>query len=495
MKTFPLLCAACLTLACADPEPAATPSAALRDESPVATSATEGVIENGAFWRDTRGQRIEAHGGGFLQVGDVWYWFGEDKAHSGAGFRGVNCYASRDLVNWALRRAVVTPRSAPELSAPDRIIERPKVIYNARTRKYVMWLHWEGKDYAEAKAGVFSSDTVDGPYRFHSAFRPLDHMSRDDTLFQDDDGKAYFISAANHNADLMVYALTDDYLRVARLVAKLWPGAYREAPAMFKQAGTYYLITSGATGWDPNQAKYATAKNLAGPWSALTNLGNANTFDTQPTYVLPIHGRDTTTFLLAGDRWKDPDLASSKYVWLPLTVRGTSLSLAFHERLRVDLATGSWSAVTDPLVPQRGWKVVRASSEETSKEDGRAARAFDGDPRTFWHTRYTGGELPYPHELVIDLGATYELAGLRYLPRQDNNDNGTIGSFALYASDDPGRWGVPVTRGAFDAGTGRKRVTFAKVNARYVRFVGEREQLGRVWASVSELELIGRAAP
>ena len=121
-----------------------------------------------------------------------------------------------------------------------------------------MWLHWDGNSYADAEAGVFTSPTIDGNYTLRSHFRPNNNMSRDDTLFKDDDGKAYFISAANENADLMLYELADDYLTIKRQVMRL-STAKREAPAMFKQGGRYFIITSAATGWDPNQAQYFSA--------------------------------------------------------------------------------------------------------------------------------------------------------------------------------------------------------------------------------------------
>ncbi len=433
------------------------------------------------------GQRIEAHGGGFLLEGDTWYWIGEDKSHNAAGFRAVNCYASRDLSRWEFRNAIITRDTPPELRASDRIIERPKLIYNERTRKYVMWLHWEGMSYATAEAGVFSSDTVCGDYTFHHSFRPNGNMARDDTLFKDDDGKAYFVAAARENADLIIYELTADYLEVARQLVTLWVDAYREAPALFKHEGRYFLVTSGATGWDPNQARYASATSLAGPWSALQNLGNGTSYDTQPTFILPIHGSKTTTYVYAGDRWQDPDLGSSKYIWLPLKLSGTSLTLDDYEQWTLNLTTGEWSAQDDYL-PQSSWKLLRATSEEVEAENGAASRAFDDSPSTFWHTRYSGGTMPQPHAIEIDLGAEHALTAMRYLPRQDGNPNGTVAQYELYASLDSSDWGAAVSSGELGAGASGKRVNFPAKKARYVRFVAAREVAGRPHTSIAELD-------
>ena len=76
---------------------------------------------------------------------------------------------------------------------------------------------------------MFTSPTIDGNYTLRSHFRPANNMSRDDTLFKDDDGKAYFISAANENADLMLYELADDYLSIQRTVLQAVDGEARSA--------------------------------------------------------------------------------------------------------------------------------------------------------------------------------------------------------------------------------------------------------------------------
>lgn len=446
-------------------------------------------IHNGGFWNDVDDRRIEAHGGGFILVGDTWYWIGEDKSGNSGGFKSVNCYSSKDLEHWKFENDIITKATTSDLATAGRIIERPKVIYNDSTKQFVMWVHWEGNNYADAKAGVFTSSTVCGDYTYKSAFRPNDNMSRDDTLFKDDDGKAYFLSAANENADLVLYELSADYLTVERQVATLWAGSKREAPALFKQDGRYYLITSACTGWDSNQAQYASATAIGGPWTALKNIGNSTTFDTQATYVIPVVGSKTTTYVYASDRWQDPDLVSSKYIWLPLKLSGTTLSMDFYEQWQLNLTTGEWNT-NDGMVPQGGWKLIHTDSEETEGENGRATNAFDNSASTFWHTAYTGTTPAHPHEIQIDLSATYAIQGLRALPRQDKDDHGIIARYEFYASEDASNWGNPVATGTFDATRTGKTVSFPRRNAHYVRLVALSEINGGDWASLAELDLV-----
>jgi len=451
------------------------------------------TIKNGGFWNDTGGKRIEAHGAGLIKVGDTWYWIGEDKSGNSGTFRGVNAYASKDLSSWEFKNAIITRSTSSELAASGRIIERPKVIHNDTTNQYVMWLHWDGNSYADAEAGVFTSATVDGNYTLRSHFRPNSNMSRDDTLFKDDDGKAYFVSAANENADLMLYELADDYLTIKRQVMRL-STAKREAPAMFKQGGRYYIITSAATGWDPNQAQYFSAASIEGPWTSLTNLGNSTTYDTQSAYVIPVQGSQATTYIYAGDRWQDPDLVGSKYIWLPLKISGTSLSLDYYAEWQLNLTTGRWSVnVDDGFIPQTGWTLLYTDSEETQGEDGHARNAFDDSAATIWHTQYTGTAPAHPHEIQIDLGTKYALTGFRTLPRQDKDDHGMVAQYQFYASTDRTNWGTAVASGTFNSDRNEKRVMFTSKTARYVRFVAQSEINGQPWASVAELDLIGVA--
>jgi len=455
------------------------------------------TIKNGDFWQDTASNRIEAHGAGLIRVADTWYWIGEDKSANSGGFKAVNCYASKDLSHWQFRRAIITKQTSTELAAADRIIERPKVIYNDATKKYVMWLHWEGESYATAEAGVFSSDTVDGNYTQIRHFRPNDRMSRDDTLFKDDDGTAYFLSASNENKDLSLYQLSDDYTDMKSQISTLWPGSYREAPAIMKAKGHYFIVNSAATNWDPNQQKFSTATSMQGPWSALANVGDATGFDTQTAFIIPVQGSKTTTYIYAGDRWQDPDLKGSKYIWLPLKLSGdTKLVMDFYDSWQLNVTTGEWSAgdgSNSGFIAHANWSLVSVDSQETAAEDGHATNAFDDSTSTFWHTQWQDAQPKPPHEIVIDLGANYSLTGMRYTPRQDDNPNGMVKDYEFYVSGDKANWGTAVKSGSFGTGKAPTTVVFPAKAGRFIRFVGSSEANGKAYTCVAELDVAGTA--
>ncbi|MFE1348668.1 family 43 glycosylhydrolase, partial [Streptomyces sp. NPDC058757] len=177
------------------------------------------TVTNATRFTDPAGNPVHAHGGGVLKVGSYYYWFGEDR-NADNSFRYVSAYRSTDLKTWEFRNHVLTQETDPELRGAN--IERPKVVHNAATGQFVMWMHKEGSatDYSEARAAVAVSSTVDGDYSWRGSFRPLGHMSRDITTFVDTDGTGYMISAANENADLHVYRLTPDYTGIDAQVQK-----------------------------------------------------------------------------------------------------------------------------------------------------------------------------------------------------------------------------------------------------------------------------------
>ncbi|MEU9664015.1 RICIN domain-containing protein [Streptomyces bobili] len=349
------------------------------------------TIANGTQFTDTSGNPVHAHGGGVLKVGTYYYWFGENR-NADNTFRYVDAYRSTDLKNWEFRNHVLTEASDPELATAN--IERPKVMYNASTGKFVMWMHKEnGTDYSEARAAVAVSDTVDGNYAWQGSFRPLgQHMSRDITVYVDTDGTGYMVSAARENYDLQIYRLTADYTGIASLVADPWHGGHREAPALFKRGNVYFMLTSGATGWNPNQQQYATATSLAGPWSAMTNVGDSTTFNSQTAYVLPVQGGSGTSYLYLGDRWGNSfggTVNDSRYVWLPLTFpSSTSMSMTWSPEVTLDTAAGTvsgTSATYNTLIARHSAKCADITSQ--SLWQGAQVKQYDcngGGNQKYW---------------------------------------------------------------------------------------------------------------
>lgn len=330
----------------------------------------------GEIWNDTSGNPINAHGGGLLFHEGVYYWYGEHKIEGPAGntaMVGVHCYSSTDLHHWR-DEGIVLPVSEDGEIAAGCILERPKVVFNERTGCFVMWFHleWKGRGYDCARSGVATSDSPTGRFVFRKSFRPNagqwpvnacacqrnapmagsrekipsgdpnlavlnsnvlsrdfqeGQMARDMTLFVDDDGKAYHIYSSEENSTLHISLLSDDYLEPSGKYARVFPGRWMEAPAMFKRGRKYYLIASGCTGWAPNAARGAVAENIFGPWLEFGNpcvgrnprnaIGPEQTFGGQSTHVQKIHSK-SDAYIAMFDIWNPENPIDGRYVWLPV---------------------------------------------------------------------------------------------------------------------------------------------------------------------------------
>jgi hypothetical protein len=329
------------------------------------------IFDNGYPLFDTYGDVLHTHGGGILQYGGYFYYFGENRNYNGDDtFFAVSCYRSKDLKNWEFRNHVLTRDADPDLEFAK--IERPKVVYCAATDKFVMWAHKEyGNNYNEARAAVAWCNTPDGDYTYTGSFNPLGYMSRDCTLFVDDDANGYFLSAANDNKDLHLYKLTSDYLSIDYLVTKIWLSSWREAPCLFKRNGYYFILSSGATGWTPNQAKYGYATNLAGPWSSTYDVGNSTTYSSQSHYVLTLQSSPNNSYLYMGDRWArawSDYTDRSRYIWLPLEFTSdTSMVMNWYEAISIDTETGEITNSNDSMV---GWVKVDDDDPNVSYSAG-----------------------------------------------------------------------------------------------------------------------------
>ncbi len=343
-------------------------AAPLRGQEDVPSSlAAPGPNTPGAVWLDTDGAPIQAHGGGILRVGDLWYWYGEDHGLGFGNKVGISAYSSRDLRHWRNEGVVLPKDSLPVRFRETGVAERPKVIYNATTGRYVMWMHLDANHYTDASAGVAVADSPVGPFRVVRIFRPVAYdygyapddepllherargnTFRDMALFQDDDDTAYVIYASESNRTLYVARLGSDYTDIERpaVQGRTWVRILvderREAPAPFKVDGRYYLITSGQSGWKPNEARYHVADRMLGPWTTMgdpmVGPGAATTFDSQSTFVLPLAGVCERCFVFMADRWNSSALERSSYLWLPFVVADDG-SIRIENRDRWDLST------------------------------------------------------------------------------------------------------------------------------------------------------------
>jgi hypothetical protein len=152
-------------------------------------------------------------------------------------------------------------------------------------------------------------------------------------------------------------------------------------------------------------------------------------------------------------------------------------------------------ALAQGTIPQWNWTLLSVDSEDLEGGYYAAVNAFDGDPTTMWVTQwYSASPLP-PHEIVIDLGAQYNVNGFRYLPRQDGESSGNIAQYAFYVSADGSSWGSPVAQGSFANVGSEQQVSFAPKTGRYIRLRALTEVFGGPWAVVAELNVGATDAP
>lgn len=350
----------------------------------IMAQTTNNIFKPGELWLDDKGNHINAHGGGFLYYNDTYYWFGEHKefGKSGKAMVGVHVYSSKDLYNWKDEGiALKMLEDENSMLQKGSVLERPKVIYNKKTRKFVMWFHHELKDqgYNAALTGVAVSDNVTGPYQYISSIRlhpkvwasnftieqqqkvaeklsdgakdlkqkDLDgvymvrdfqtgQMSRDMTLFVDDDEQAYHITASEDNQTLLISKMSDDYLSLTNDYVRVFPGAANEAPAIFKKDGKYFMFSSYTTGWKPNPGRLAVSDTMMQGWKTLDNPckgkeeENKTTFNSQSTYVLPVIGKKDA-FIYIGDRWRPENHQDGRYIWLPIQFENGLPILKWHD--------------------------------------------------------------------------------------------------------------------------------------------------------------------
>ena len=274
-------------------------------------------IRPGQVWLDTNGNRIQAHGGSIMYLDGTYYWYGENKekttGENDIWHWGVRCYTSQDLYNWEDRGVIIPPEpDDPESSLhPSSQMDRPHIIYNKETKKYVAWLKIMHRDGTQTET-VMTADDILGPYtKVREGLKPLNMSAGDFDLAVAPDGKAYYYFERVHSETICA-DLTADYTDVTGYYSTHFPHTQppfvREATAHCLRKGKHYLITSGTT-------EVAVADTWHGPYTVLGNPHpddeSSTSFHSQISSIFKVPGKKDL-YIACADRWL-PEHMDRKY--------------------------------------------------------------------------------------------------------------------------------------------------------------------------------------
>lgn len=375
------------------------------------------------------------------------------------GFSHISQQTSADGYTFAGDTQVLTKTQACASTADGNCkLESISWAQNPADGRVFMWAHFEkATDYTLGQVAV-AYGSPGNNLTFGGAFRPGGDDSRDMTFFADDDGAAYIVCATNTNTDLGLYALTADWTNVTAKVATLQAGEHREAPALMRKDGWYYLFTSTAAGWYASQGRYISAQQLGGPWSASRGVGNVNTFGAQSGQVVQIGN----THVLAANRWAANwahKEASNRQVMLPIAADGGAASYHFYHQLQYDDDSGV-------VVPVQGGRVLSVGRPASASVNGGNASLVNDGIQDQEGNLFAPGAVPFWWE--VDLGADHVLAQVDLTPRQVGGSE-TYVQYNITGSTDRQAWMTIVDETANQSPGFRTAVVSETGKFRYVR--------------------------
>lgn len=293
----------------------------------------------GLEWLDTNGKPINAHGGGVIFYKGIYYWYGEHKiegkSESEFADGGIHCYSSRDLINWKDEGVVLSVNYQDDKSdiAYGCILERVKVVYNEKTKKFIAYfkLYLKGVGYEISNVGVAIADRPNGPFTYSHKFLGGGSVkgSGDFCMFKDHDGSLYHFTVRKPDKTFVIGKLQDDYLYTIPDSYKVPKGveAHTEAPAVLCRNGKYFIFGSGSTGWKPNPARSFVADSINGIYrnignptkgiNPITGLGPEKSFGGQISCIIKVEGKKDA-YIAMFDVWEPEMPIKGKYIWLPL---------------------------------------------------------------------------------------------------------------------------------------------------------------------------------
>lgn len=267
----------------------------------------------GKIWLDTNGNPIQAHGGALFFENGTYYWYGENKEYTdginGIWTWGIRMYRSTDLYNWEDLGLIAEPDVDDPDSPlfPEKYVDRPHILHCRATGKYVMWIKLSGP---ESCFAIFQADALTGPYHLQKGeYHPEGSSVGDFDIVVDADTEKAYLFMDSSPKSIAGYELTGDYLAVSHQVSRqyenLTPPFCREGVAVFEHSGRKYMITSGMSGYTPNQSEVAAADQWTDHFVPLgdPHVGDTTmaSFNSQISQVFRLPGTDR--YIALADRW------------------------------------------------------------------------------------------------------------------------------------------------------------------------------------------------
>lgn len=344
----------------------------------------------GQVWNDTKGERIQAHGGALFYENGIYYWYGENKEFTDGKNDiwtwGIRAYRSEDLYNWEDIGLIIRPElTDPDSNLfPDMRVDRPHIIKCEATNKYVAWIKLSGP---EACFLILQADDFTGPYEIvRENYRPLGSEAGDFDIVRDDrTQKAYLFMDADHKRVVGI-EMDEDYLSAEKEVSSQYENMVgslcREGIALFERNGKKYMLTSGMTGYVPNQSDAALSQEWTDSFVSIgdPHVGDSSlsSFNSQFTQIFKMPGKKDLYIALA-DRWvpgypvdarradmirrciahrerpqeypvtqeelqefaqmpalENADTSVADYVWLPLAFEGEQVKIAWRDAWKLE---------------------------------------------------------------------------------------------------------------------------------------------------------------
>jgi len=177
-------------------------------------------------------------------------------------------------------------------------------------------------------------------------------------------------------------------------------------------------------------------------------------------------------------------------VSLTLSIDGNEYSKEIQNMVSTTTCPSIYDCDNPAELPKNIWELVYVDSEEVNSP-GLAIMSFDDDFSTIWHTQWSTGSDPYPHEIQIDMGEVYSISKFVYFTRQDGQ-NGRIKEYELFISENLFDWGEAVSTGEFMNTAAPQTIVFDEaIKGQYFRLLALSEVNGNDWASAAEFDMVG----